>query len=296
MVMTIGNLEVFGGDSKADADDGPQSRWIRVSVAMFEHEMLAGGPYDRRSAWLWLIANATWKAKKVRHKGRVMTLERGQLLAGRAYLAQQWEWSEQSVRTFIAQLANQSMLKINQSGGHFANVITICNYDTYQRRAERDGQSGNQSPPENQPVINQTLTKVPVLEDNNTASCSTPRAREDELERQLFDACNGSLDNPVNCQGLLNLAVPMMWLESGADLERDVLPTLKAIGRQRHGKRIRSWDYFTKPVLETRDKRLAGLPQAAEIKAEMPKQKIVYDPAALRMREEAIAMGWEPNA
>lgn len=144
------------------------------------------------------------------------------------------------------------------------------------------------------PILEARIQKV----EDSASKVSVNAAREDadELESKLLDACNGSLDNPVNCVGLLNLSVPMQWIESGADLERDVLPTLRAIGKKSHGRRIRSWDYFTNAVLETRDKRVRGLPPAPEIKAEQPKQPIVYDAFALKLREEAIASGWEPNS
>ena len=39
------------------------SRWVRTTVEMLDHEILQG-PYDRRSAWLWLIAHAAWKDKR----------------------------------------------------------------------------------------------------------------------------------------------------------------------------------------------------------------------------------------
>ena len=81
-----------------------------------------------------------------------------------------------------------------------------------------------------------------------------------KLEAQLVEACNGALDNPVNCQGLLNLSTPIMWLDSGADLERDVLPTLRAIGKRAHGKKINSWNYFSKAVAQAMANRMAGLP------------------------------------
>jgi polyhydroxyalkanoate synthesis regulator phasin len=92
-------------------------------------------------------------------------------------------------------------------------------------------------------------------------TAALPASDLDELERKLFDACNGALDNPVNCLGLLNLAVPQMWLENGCDLERDVLPTLRAIGKRDHGKRIKSWTYFTNAVTCAKAAREAGLPE-----------------------------------
>lgn len=82
-----------------------------------------------------------------------------------------------------------------------------------------------------------------------------------QLQDKLLAACNGALDNPVNCQGLLNLSIPQMWIDQGADLERDILPTLTALGKRHHGKRIRSWDYFTPAVAEAKARREAGLPK-----------------------------------
>jgi hypothetical protein len=82
----------------------------------------------------------------------------------------------------------------------------------------------------------------------------------DELEKQLLGACNGALANPVNCMGLLNLATPQMWLAEGSDLELDILPTLRAIGKLHHGKGISSWAYFNKPIADATARRKAGMP------------------------------------
>lgn len=85
----------------------------------------------------------------------------------------------------------------------------------------------------------------------------------DDLSKKLIEACNGSLDNPVNCMGLLSLSIPQMWINQGCDLELDVLPTLRAAGQKHHGKNIRSWSYFTPMISEAAAKRKAGLPATA---------------------------------
>jgi uncharacterized protein YdaU (DUF1376 family) len=103
----------------------------------------------------------------------------------------------------------------------------------------------------------------PEKKDTKQRSDTTPAAAPlslDEFENKLLDACNGALANPCNSQGLLNLAIPQMWLNSGADLELDVLPTLRAVGKRDHGKGIASWAYFTKAVADTVAKRKAGMP------------------------------------
>lgn len=76
----------------------------------------------------------------------------------------------------------------------------------------------------------------------------------------MFGACNGALDNPANCMGLLALNEPRMWLEQGCDLERDIIPTLTAAGKKHHGKRIRSWGFFTAMIAEAKARRERGLP------------------------------------
>ncbi len=86
-----------------------------------------------------------------------------------------------------------------------------------------------------------------------------PKIDLDEVYNKLLVACNGALDNPVNCQGLLSLVAPQMWLDQGCDLERDILPAVKAVAKKNHGKRLRTWNYFTEAVKEARDVRLKGL-------------------------------------
>ena len=135
------------------------SAWIRTCVDVFDHPLLDNGPFDRRSAWLWMIANANRFDRRINHTGKPVELKRGELLAGRKFLADKWGWSEQAVRTFTSALSADGMIKINQSNGHYANVITICNYDTYQTAPKKEYQSNNQCLTSAQPVSNQTLTE-----------------------------------------------------------------------------------------------------------------------------------------
>lgn len=150
-------------------DGEVKTRWVRTSVEMLEHPILDKGPYCRRAAWLWLIASAAWKTRSVRHKGTRITLERGQVLIGRSFLAETWGWSEQNVRTFLNQCMGEGMLEINQSTGHYANVATICNYDKYQSSQPVQHREANQSPTSAPPISNQTLTST-----NTTNSKDTP--------------------------------------------------------------------------------------------------------------------------
>jgi len=81
-----------------------------------------------------------------------------------------------------------------------------------------------------------------------------------ELSGKLVAAANGSIANPAAFPNLISMSTPIMWIEQGCDLDRDVLPTISAIGTKQHGKGIRSWDYFTSAISEAKARREKGLP------------------------------------
>lgn len=102
-------------------------------------------------------------------------------------------------------------------------------------------------------------------EDSHTASVEqepalAAAAKYDHLENQLREACNGALANPAVAQGLFDLSAPLGWIKNGCDLEADILPTLRAIGKRDHGKGISSWQYFSRPVAAAKARREQGLP------------------------------------
>lgn len=116
-----------------------------------DHELFDGDEYSRRDAWGWLIANAMWKGAKVRVRGTVVDLKRGQICFSIRFLASKWGWSKSRVDRFLHQLAAENMIEMSgtvagQNAGHSAgqsqNIITICNYGKFQAepKAKRDSQ------------------------------------------------------------------------------------------------------------------------------------------------------------
>lgn len=103
-----------------------------VDRGVFEHEMFAPEPFTEREAWMWLIAEAAWKAR-TRRVGRVVVdLKRGQLAASLRYMADIWRWpNKDKVDRFLARLRACDMIATDGATG--INIITICNYDTYQK-------------------------------------------------------------------------------------------------------------------------------------------------------------------
>lgn len=72
---------------------------------------------------------------------------------------------------------------------------------------------------------------------------------------------------------LIVLSEPFRWLETGCDLEKDILPAIRstAAAAKARGTKITSWGYFNDPVFEARDRRLAPAPDV--VPRSKPKQR-----------------------
>lgn len=174
------------------------SAWIRTCVDVFDHEILDVGPYDRRSAWLWMVAHANWKDKRVNHKGRPLEIKRGQLLAGRAFLAETWGWSEKQVRLFMDLLSADGMIKKGQSNGHFANVVTICNYDVYQ-------------------TVPNAAEPVEGPEQGQSGASAGPDSNKDTLKTNRQTVANDELKAAFNGSTSNMLADVAKWMGNGSN-------------------------------------------------------------------------------
>jgi hypothetical protein len=272
----MGNIDEQAVENKA--------RWVRTSTEMYEHDFFGDEPYDQRSAWGWMIAAAAWKKRRVRHKGKMIDLERGQLLAGRDFLAKQFHWGEKKVRNFLDRLAAEKMIEKGQSNGHYANVITICNYDRYQSVDKSEGQSKGQSGASVGPERGQTLTKDTKV----TITADDARARKidpAELYDKLVEAANGSLNPMAAKMGMIAVSDPIGWLNAGADLELDVLPAVRELGHKAAKGTVQSWRYFAPKVSELKARREAGLPEV-----HVPQAAPFEDWRAKRQREAEEAL------
>lgn len=241
-----------------------KARWARISVETLDHEVLDTGAYDRRSAWVWLVLNASWKERRVNHKGRPLILKRGQLLAGRDFLAKKWGWTEKKIRTFLDLLVAEKMIEKGQSNGHYANVITVCNYEKYQTAEKSEDQSNGQSVASAGPVQGQTLTKDTKV----TITADDVRAQKidtGELYDKLVAAANGSLHPLAVGMGLMAVSDPIGWINSGADLDLDILPAVREVGHKAQKGSVQSWRYFAPKVAENKQRRERGLPEVPDV-------------------------------
>jgi hypothetical protein len=83
-------------------------------------------PFDRRSAWVWLIEHAAFDGS-----------DRGQLSFSVRYLAEAWGWSKSRVSRYLQACVLAGMIEC--PGDATQMVITLCKYDEYQSRTKITG-------------------------------------------------------------------------------------------------------------------------------------------------------------
>lgn len=122
-----------------------------VDRGIWDHPLLADrNPFSRREAWIWLISEAAWKPHRRRIAGQSVDLTRGQIAHSLRHLAERWRWSVKRVRVFLEHLKSDAMIDTVTDTG--ITVITICNYDEYQKvslpkgtdRGTQEGTAGAQ--------------------------------------------------------------------------------------------------------------------------------------------------------
>ena len=134
------------GDNQSEDNPG---NWIAISREI-EHHPIVGfgqpmkpanpkrGAYSRNEAWQFLLFRAEWRRKRVTNKGRVIWLERGELMGGIAWFAEQWNWTKDAVRWFLKQLEGDMMVVRHNTNSDArlnaksTGIISVCKYDKYQ--------------------------------------------------------------------------------------------------------------------------------------------------------------------
>lgn len=104
------------------------------------YRALVGHPDFRNDAeamaFAWLVAKASWQPVEVRYKGKRASLQRGQVAISVRDFARAMDRHQGWVERLLGRLKSSGMIKTDK--GTASLVITICNYDAFQRPGEQD--------------------------------------------------------------------------------------------------------------------------------------------------------------
>lgn len=145
------------------------TRWIRVQVSIFDHDLFADEPFTEREAWLWMISKAAWKETRHRAGSAMVTVPIGSFFVTLRELQDTWKWgSDFRVRTFLKLLKSQEMITLDANAGK--TRISICNYSHYQNVHHEENAS------ETQPKRKENALKTPVHQYTSSSSLRSEEA------------------------------------------------------------------------------------------------------------------------
>ena len=111
------------------------------------HRDLIGHPAFRNDAeamaFAWMILRASWRAARVRYKGREVELRRGQLAVSVRDFAGAMDRDKGWVERLLKRLRDRTMIETRAETGVL--VISICNYDKYQA-SDEGGETVSKTP------------------------------------------------------------------------------------------------------------------------------------------------------
>jgi len=111
------------------------SGWIKIHRKLSKNTLWTLEPFTRGQAWIDLILLANHKNGYILVRGNKIDIKRGQIGWSELRLSERWKWSRSKVRTFFKLLESEQ--QIIQQKNKLSSIISIVNYDEYQKQDNR---------------------------------------------------------------------------------------------------------------------------------------------------------------
>lgn len=108
-----------------------ENSWIRLHRKLMDDPLYFAEPFTKMQAWIDLLLLANFADRVTFIRGNRVTIKRGQVAYSREWFSGRWRWSRGRVERFLSMLENDR--KIVQRKSHIISVVTIVNYDFYQK-------------------------------------------------------------------------------------------------------------------------------------------------------------------
>lgn len=112
--------------------------WVCIHRQLADHPVWIGERFTRGQAWVDLILLASYADHLAFQGNRPIPVKRGQILTSQVKLAARWQWNRETVRGFLRLLesAKMSTIETSKATDTGYTLITLLNYDLYQRSGE----------------------------------------------------------------------------------------------------------------------------------------------------------------
>jgi len=104
--------------------------WISLHRKVENNYLWLSEKFTRGQAWVDLLLIANHSDGKIRARGILVDVKRGQVGWSCVKLAERWKWGTAKVKRFLNELENEQ--QIEQQKNNVTTLITIINYNEYQ--------------------------------------------------------------------------------------------------------------------------------------------------------------------
>ena len=107
--------------------------WVKLSRKIMRNDLWQNsGPYDQRSAWIYLLLSATYEESTIFNDASksVIKLSPGQILTSIKSLCEKWVWGYAKVSRYLDNLESMGMITQNRTTKY--TIITLTNWSKYQ--------------------------------------------------------------------------------------------------------------------------------------------------------------------
>lgn len=111
--------------------------WVKIHRELIESDIWLSEAFTRGQAWVDLICLCNHSDGYIRVCGERIPIKRGQCGWSQLNLSKRWKWGRGKVRRFLSELERDGSIELKTNTR--SSIITICNYDKFQRQSEERG-------------------------------------------------------------------------------------------------------------------------------------------------------------
>jgi len=191
--------------------------WIKLFRKITDWEWYRDGNTFR--VFIHLLVTANHEPKK----WRGVMVNRGQVVTGRKALMKSLSLSDQEVRTALKHLKSTSEITIESTNKY--SIVTLVNYEEYQKKEDDNNQLNNQQPniqsTSNQPASNQQVTTNKNI---RTKECKNDKKKDIQTVIDFYNFHRGEMPRAIRTNDQRSKRILKLIDEYGLD---DVLKTIR---------------------------------------------------------------------
>ena len=139
--------------------------WIKLHRKIMDTPLYLSEPFTRAQAWIDLLLLANHKESFFYVRGNKVTVGRGQIGTSSRTLASRWQWSRGKVERFLQELEESEQIKPQKT--NVITLISICNYDDYQKTEPQNEPQKDHRKTTNEPQKDPNNNDNKVKNENN---------------------------------------------------------------------------------------------------------------------------------